>query len=76
MQAMAGEWVELPRQLYVTTICHCDCCGKMIARRFLRQEHEGRPLRFCDKECVQLWHEYWLPRYGTLPASTHLREGT
>lgn len=60
-----ADWVELPRQLYVTTICHCDLCGKMVARRFLRQYHDGHPKRFCDAECARLWHEYWLPRYGT-----------
>ena len=64
-----GEWVELPRQLYVTTVCHCDLCGKMVARRFLRQHHQGRPLRFCDAQCASLWHEYWLPRYGRQPDS-------
>lgn len=62
--APEGEWIELPRQLYITTVCHCDCCGKMVARRFLRQHHEGQPKRFCDEECARLWHEYWLPRYG------------
>lgn len=58
------EWVDLPRQLYVTTVCHCDFCGKMVARRYLRQVHEGEAKRFCDAECARLWHEYWLPRYG------------
>jgi ribosomal protein L24E len=62
-----GEWVELPRQPYLTTVCHCDFCGKMVARRYLRQHHDGRSLRFCNGECAKLWHEYWLPRYGRPP---------
>ena len=64
MTATEDDWVELPRQLYVTTVCHCDCCGKMLARRFLRRHHAGRPMRFCDAQCAELWHDYWLPRYG------------
>ena len=65
MKPALDEWVELPRQLYVTTVCHCDFCGKMVARRFLRHAFEGRTFRFCDAECARLWHEYWLPRYGS-----------
>ncbi|MGH7120324.1 MAG: hypothetical protein ACREFP_15270 [Acetobacteraceae bacterium] len=64
MQPEDNDWVELPRQIYVTTVCHCDCCGQMVARRFLRQHHEARELKFCSVACAKLWREYWLPRYG------------
>ncbi len=45
-------------------ISDCDRCGKMVARRYLRQRHAGRAMRFCDAQCAALWREYWLPRYG------------
>jgi hypothetical protein len=59
-----GRWIELPNHLYVTNVCHCDCCGKLVARRYLKLEEQGRSFRFCNEDCVRLWYEYWLPRYS------------
>ncbi|MGH7078732.1 MAG: hypothetical protein ACREFU_11625 [Acetobacteraceae bacterium] len=75
-QPQADDWVELPRQIYLTTLCHCDCCGQMVARRYLRREHEGKELRFCSAACATLWREYWLPRYGLSTASPPAVAGT
>jgi hypothetical protein len=60
-----GQWVELPHQLYATDVtCNCDFCGKRASRRYFGLKEQGRSFRFCNEECVGLWYEYWLPRYG------------
>jgi hypothetical protein len=59
-----GQWAELPRHLYSTEMCHCDLCGKLVVRRYLALEEQGRSFRFCNEDCVRLWYEYWLPRYA------------
>ena len=65
MTGQQGQWVDLPKQLYVTdAICNCDFCGQRISRRYLAVSEQGRTFRFCNENCVRLWHEYWLPRYG------------
>jgi hypothetical protein len=76
-----GRWVELPRHLYATDVsCSCDFCGKRACRRYLGLEEQGRSFRFCNEECVELWYEYWLPRYGAKiglvwPSRAHQAEG-
>ena len=65
MDTRSGQWVELPNQLYATdATCTCDFCGKRISRRYLGLMEQGRRFRFCNEDCVRLWYEYWLPRYG------------
>jgi ribosomal protein L24E len=65
MTGQQGQWVDLPKQLYVTdAICNCDFCGQRISRQYLAVSEQGRAFRFCRENCVRLWREYWLPRYG------------
>lgn len=65
MTGRRGQWVDLPKQLYVTdATCNCDFCGQRISRRYLGVSEQGRTFRFCNEDCVRLWHEYWLPKYG------------
>jgi hypothetical protein len=59
------QWVDLPRQLYLTdAACNCDFCGKRVSRRYLHVSEQGRNFRFCNDDCLTLWYDYWLPRYG------------
>ena len=65
MERQNGRWVELARQPYATdAACNCDFCGKRASRRYLELTEQGRRFRFCNQDCVELWYEYWLPRYG------------
>jgi hypothetical protein len=76
MERQHGQWVELPHQLYATdTTCNCNFCGKRASRRYLQLIEQGRSFQFCNEDCVKLWYEYWLPRYGvkiglTIPSPT------
>ena len=46
------QWVDLPRQLYLTdATCNCDFCGKRVSRRYLRVSEQGRNFRFCNEDC-------------------------
>ena len=59
-----GEWVEIRRAWYETTVTNCILCGRQIPRRIWRVEIDGRPLDFCGVDCERSYREYWLPRYG------------
>jgi hypothetical protein len=43
----------------------CDLCGRPIATRYWGAEANGEAKMFCSPDHERLYHEYWLPRYGT-----------
>ena len=60
-----GEWIEIQRPWYETTVTNCVLCGRLIPRRIWRVEINGRLLDFCGEDCEQWYRDYWLPRYAS-----------
>ncbi len=64
-----STWVDLDTDAHWHSppMIHCDLCGRMIAKRFLRTETEGGPRTFCGEGCAQLYEDYWLAERGSEP---------
>jgi ribosome-binding protein aMBF1 (putative translation factor) len=43
----------------------CKVCGKTIPTRAWIVVLHGEELVFCDPDCERLYHDYWLPKYGS-----------
>jgi hypothetical protein len=59
-----GEWIEIQRAWYETTVTNCVLCGRLIPRRIWRVDIDNRALDFCGPDCEQWYRDYWIPRYG------------
>jgi len=59
-----AEWETLGVDWIRPVQSACRLCGRPLFGRHWRAEAEGETATFCDPDCEQLFHEYWLPRYG------------
>jgi endogenous inhibitor of DNA gyrase (YacG/DUF329 family) len=66
-----GEWVEIKRSWYDTTLTNCALCGRLVPRRMWLVEIDGKRLPFCDESCEELYRSYWLPKYAGRQEGTH-----
>ena len=62
-----GEWRTLSRD-WNPAPAACQLCGRPLFGRVWSAEHDGERVEFCDPDCEALFHDYWLPRYGTTDA--------
>ena len=61
-----GEWRTLERDWSRPPQVSCRLCGRPLFGRVWSAPVEGANADFCDPGCERLFHEYWLPRHGTL----------
>ena len=59
-----GEWRTLRLDWARPATVACRLCGRPLLGRVWSAEAAGAMSDFCDPECEELFHEYWLPRYG------------
>jgi len=59
-----GEWMENEISYLKANREACSLCGHPIAVRYWGADVDGVPHKFCSPEHEQLYHDYWLPRYG------------
>jgi hypothetical protein len=55
-----SRWLENDAQWYEQKMLYCDCCGRMIAKRYLETEMAGDTRTFCSEGCEQLYADYYL----------------
>jgi ribosomal protein L24E len=60
-----GRWEKPHLAWHETTMLNCALCGKIIPGKIWVTEVEGETRYFCTPDCERLYHEYWLPKYGT-----------
>lgn len=59
-----GSW-ELNEISYLkANRAACELCGHPIARRYWAAGSGEEKRMFCSPAHEQLYHSYWLPRYG------------
>lgn len=58
-----GKWVDRSTALYETEGITCDLCGKIIPRKYWKNESRDAAMKFCDSKCYNLYRNYWKPRY-------------
>ncbi len=56
-----GRWDENTAEWYEQTMIYCDLCGRIIPKNFWVVEEGTERLVFCDPDCEQLYHDYWVP---------------
>jgi hypothetical protein len=54
------EWRENDAEWYEQRMLHCDLCGRMIAKHYLRAEVGGATRTFCSETCARNYRDYWL----------------
>jgi len=59
-----GEWRRNEISYLKANRAACDLCGHPIARRYWAAPSDGVERMFCSPAHEQLYHSYWLPRYG------------
>ena len=59
-----GDWLQNEISYLKANSDSCALCGHPIAVRYWGAEVDGARLKFCSPEHEQLYHDYWLPRYG------------
>jgi hypothetical protein len=59
-----GEWKQAEISYLKANRNACDLCGHPIAIRYWGAEVDGESKMFCSPDHEQLYHDYWLPRYG------------
>jgi hypothetical protein len=59
-----GEWKRNEISYLEANRAACDLCGHPIARRYWAVHFGGVERMFCSPAHEQLYHSYWLPRYG------------
>ncbi len=64
-----GEWKTAEISYLKANIHCCDLCGHPIAARYWGAEVDGEPKMFCSPKHEDLYHSYWLSRYGTKEAA-------
>ncbi|MCC6313788.1 MAG: hypothetical protein IT337_07220 [Thermomicrobiales bacterium] len=57
-------WLENDAQWHEERMLHCALCGRMIAKRFLRESFAHGDEIFCGDDCLTLYHDYWLVERG------------
>ena len=51
-------WMENDAEWFEERMIHCGTCGRMIAKRFLREEFTSGSVDFCGEECLDLYVNY------------------
>ena len=69
MEPDLGEWRSAEISYLKANRNACALCGHPIAVRYWGAEIDGVPQMFCSPEHEQLYHDYWLPRYGAKEVS-------
>jgi hypothetical protein len=60
-----GEWRTLAVDGARPAQAACRLCGRPLFGRVWSAEVAGEEEVFCEPDCERLFHEYWLPRYGS-----------
>jgi hypothetical protein len=69
METDVGEWKQNEISYLRANREACALCGHPIAVRYWGADVNGKPEMFCSPEHEQLYHDYWLPRYGAKEVS-------
>jgi hypothetical protein len=57
-------WLENDAEWFEERMIHCGTCGRMIAKRFLREVFPPGDVDFCGEECLDLYVNYVLVERG------------
>jgi hypothetical protein len=58
-----GEWRALSADWACPAFVACGLCGRPLFGRAWSAAVDGEQTDFCDPDCEELLHEYWLPRH-------------